>query len=131
MRRSSGPDLTGWTIAARYFDPGAYIKPGLPVVRIISTMGLRVRFALPEEETAAATMQASVDVFLDDGKRMIGRVEQIAPNEPASRTLFVEASLQTETTAAERAVWRVGSSRVSFSAEDGRAVAELERHRWE
>jgi RND family efflux transporter MFP subunit len=104
-------------IAARYFDPGAYIKPGLPVLRVISTMGVRVRFALPEEESSVAAMQAVVDVVLDDGKRMTGRVEQIAPEiEPASRTLFVEASLRTtETSAVERAVLAGRVVRVSFA----------------
>lgn len=107
-------------VSARYLDSGAFVRPGAPVLRIISTKGLRVRFAIPEEQVKSAALNKPIDVSLDDGRTMNGLVEQIAPEiEASSRTLFIEASLNdgSGSTAEQRAVLAGRVVRVQFHSQ--------------
>lgn len=79
-------------VAARYADPGTYVRAGQPVVRIISSAELRVRFAVPEEH--ATRIRAGLTyVAVLDGREIRATVSAIAPEvEPASRTIFVDGT---------------------------------------
>jgi RND family efflux transporter MFP subunit len=81
------------TVAVRYVDTGAAVTRGTPIVRLIGTADLRVRFAVPEERAAmlkvAMPLQIHVDGFATPYQ---GEVEKIAPEvEAASRMIFAEA----------------------------------------
>lgn len=98
-----------------FIDAGTHLKPGTPVVRVMSTAGLRVRFAVPEESTARAKVNALLDVVVDETRHLGARVEKIAPEiEPASRTLFVEATITSGTSEEERAVLAGRVAHVAF-----------------
>lgn len=80
-------------VAARYADPGTFVRPGQAVLRIIATTDLHVRFAVPEERGKKVAASTKVRVLVDD-KVLDATVSAIAPEvEPASRTVFVDASL--------------------------------------
>ncbi|MBS2017646.1 MAG: HlyD family efflux transporter periplasmic adaptor subunit [Deltaproteobacteria bacterium] len=80
-------------VAARYADPGTFVRPGQAVLRIIATTDLHVRFAVPEERSKHVVTSAKV-IVLVDGKVIEASVSAVAPEvEPASRTVFVDASL--------------------------------------
>lgn len=83
-------------VALRYLDPGAVVRPGTPVVRIISAQDLLVRFAVPPEEAAALAVGQRVQVRLEALPLVLeGAVEQVAPEvDSASLTVFVEAGLE-------------------------------------
>jgi RND family efflux transporter MFP subunit len=82
------------TVVARYADVGSLIHKGAPIVRMIESGELRVRFAIPEESAnAVATGDA---VRIDAGELALGGVvEKVNPEiEAASRMVFAEASLE-------------------------------------
>jgi RND family efflux transporter MFP subunit len=81
-------------VTGRYGDPGAYVKAGDPIVRIIATGGMLVRFAVPEDAIGSVKVKDRVRIALDT-TALDGQVERISPEvEPASRTVFVEAQVE-------------------------------------
>ncbi|MBX3187581.1 MAG: HlyD family efflux transporter periplasmic adaptor subunit [Labilithrix sp.] len=81
-------------VAARYGDVGAFVRPGQPVLRIIATSDLRVRFAVSEEQARKVAVGHAITVSVDE-RLLSAVVETVAPEvEPASRTVFVEGSLR-------------------------------------
>ena len=88
------------TIAARFVDPGASVTSATPVVRLVGTRSLFVRFAVQESEVALLsagralrieTVGESAAVVLD------GKVDKIAPEiDAASRMVVVEATIEGE-----------------------------------
>ena len=80
-------------VAARYADPGTFVRPGQAVIRIIATTDLHVRFAIPEERSKKVGASTKVTVLVDD-RVLDATVSAVAPEfEPSSRTVFVDASL--------------------------------------
>ena len=81
-------------VAARYADVGTYVRPGMPVLRIISSSELKVRFAVPEEE--AKRIRAGLTyVTVLDGRNIQATVSAVSPEvEPASRMVFVDGTVQ-------------------------------------
>src|SRR5262249_1882028 len=74
-------------VAARYADPGAYLHAGDPVARVLGSGGLRVRFAIAEQD-ALQLKQGRAITCAFDGGQLKGTVEQVAPEvEPSSRTI--------------------------------------------
>jgi RND family efflux transporter MFP subunit len=82
-------------IAARYVDPGTNVTPAAPIVRLISTGDLFVRFAVPEGKIGSLTIGASVRVRAGEGSAVLhGSIDNIAPEIATdSRMLIVEAEL--------------------------------------
>jgi RND family efflux transporter MFP subunit len=82
-------------IAARYADPGGTVRPATPVVRLVSTRDLFVRFAVPEGRAGAVAVGGAVRVRTGEGRPGLeGSVERVAPEiDAASRMVFVEARL--------------------------------------
>jgi len=85
------------SIARRYVDAGATLELGRPVVQLISDARL-VRFAVPEERSAALRLGAAVRVaFADEGLNVTGEVTAIAPEiDAGTRLVFAEARLAPE-----------------------------------
>jgi len=79
-------------VVARYVDAGGSVRQGAPVVRLLETGELRVRFAMPEDvDDPAIGTPVHVTVA---GQTVQGIVEKVAPEvDAASRMIFAEASL--------------------------------------
>lgn len=87
------------TVALRYLDPGATVVPGTPLVRLITSDELLVRFAAPPEDAARLEAGDPVEIVLETSEtRVTGRVAQVAPEiDSASQMIFVEARLDEAT----------------------------------
>ena len=83
------------TVAARYLDPGAMVHAGSPVIHLMRSEDLWVRFAAPEERRVTMPVGASVSVHLEGLPGVIpGTIAHIAPGvDSMSREVVVEAKL--------------------------------------
>jgi RND family efflux transporter MFP subunit len=110
-------------VTARYVSPGATVTRSTALVRLISADDLWVRFAVPEEESVAATIRAglAVTIKVDDVEaELAGQVEKVAPEvDPASRMIVVEA----------RVVLPAGTSRQALSGRVARVRVVAEEPR--
>lgn len=79
-------------VIARYVDAGASVHQGTPVVRLLESGDLRVRFAMPEDVDEPAVGTA---VRIDVAEQTLhGIVDKVAPEiDAASRMIFAELSL--------------------------------------
>ena len=84
------------TVAARYLDAGAAVRPGTPVISLIRPEDLWVRFAVPEIEQPHARIGAVVDFQFEGSTVSIpGVIEYVSPSIHAtSEELLVEARLK-------------------------------------
>jgi RND family efflux transporter MFP subunit len=87
------------TVAARYIEPGATVHVGSPVINLMRSEDLWVRFAVPEEIRLTLPVGASVSVRLAGLPEVIpGTIAHIAPGvDTMSREVVVEAKLQVPT----------------------------------
>jgi RND family efflux transporter MFP subunit len=83
------------TVAARYLDPGAMVHVGSPVINLMRSEDLWVRFAAPEDRRVSMPVGASVGVHLEGLPGVIpGTIAHIAPGvDSMSREVVVEAKL--------------------------------------
>jgi len=83
------------TVSLRYLDPGATVLAGSPVVRLLSTEELLVRFAVPPESVESLELGDTVEVAIEDAEmRSPATVLHISPEiDGPSRMVFVEARL--------------------------------------
>ena len=80
-------------VAARYADVGSLVGKGAPIVRIIESGELRVRFAIPEERANALAVGDPVRIVAG-AETLTGVVEKLNPEiDAAARMIFAEASL--------------------------------------
>jgi RND family efflux transporter MFP subunit len=84
------------TVAARYLDSGAAVRPGTPVISLIRPEDLWVRFAVPEVEQPQARIGTAVDFQLEGSPVPIpGLIEYVSPSIHAtSEEVLVEARLK-------------------------------------
>lgn len=84
------------TVAARYLGPGTVVSPGTPIVRIIRSNDLGLRFAVPADRARDLRVGVPVQIVLDVGAQVLrGTVEQFAPEvDPVSGMIVAEAGLQ-------------------------------------
>jgi RND family efflux transporter MFP subunit len=83
------------TVAARYKGPGSLVGPAIPILRIIQSSDLCVRFAIPVDalRTIKVGMPVNIDVETLHAT-LEGKVENLAPEvDAASQMLYAEASL--------------------------------------
>lgn len=81
------------TVAQRMRDAGNRIEAGMPIVRIVSTGGMRLRFAVPPQLAKLAVVGARVNVTIEtiDGA-LTATVKQVTPSlDAASGMIIVEA----------------------------------------
>ena len=83
-------------VSERYAAVGAVVGRNSPIIRLVGTEDLRVRFAVPEKEARSVTLGIKVRVGLGpSASPVFGMVEHLSPEiDPASRSLFVEARLE-------------------------------------
>lgn len=80
------------TVAQRHLDAGAAVAPGVPVVRLITSQDLLVRFAVPPDLANDLQPGNEVTLLLDGGGDSRAVVERVAPEVDApSQRIFVEA----------------------------------------
>lgn len=86
------------TVSVRYLDPGARLVAGMPVVRLINSDELLVRFAVPPTEVDELDLGDRIDVEVGDaGLETRAIIEHIAPEiDGPSQRIFVEARLGAE-----------------------------------
>jgi RND family efflux transporter MFP subunit len=84
------------TVAARYLDPGAIVRPGTPIVRLISAGSFVVRFAVPPEQSSRLRLGAPIAFRSATlGADVPGAISQISPQvDTASQMVFAEAELK-------------------------------------
>lgn len=86
-------------VAACHLDEGARVRAGEPLVRLISTGGLWVRFAVPSSESGWLAVGARVVAVPGGSEAGAGtgwsaEVRRVAPEiDPATDMVFAEASL--------------------------------------
>jgi RND family efflux transporter MFP subunit len=82
-------------VTARYVDPGASVTRGTPVVRLVSSEELWVRFAVPEDQGPHLATGRPVEVRIKElGLALPGLIEKISPEvDSASRMIIAEARL--------------------------------------
>src|SRR5690606_6798603 len=83
------------TVSIRYADPGALVTRGAPVVRLIASDELWVRFAVPAEEAERYRVGDPVSVVLEpDDQQAEAVVRRIAPDlDPVTQMVLAEAEL--------------------------------------
>lgn len=83
------------TVAARYLDPGAMVHAGSPVIHLMRSEDLWVRFAAPEDRRVTIPVGAKVSVHLEGLPGVIpGTITHIAPGvDTMSQEVVVEAKL--------------------------------------
>jgi RND family efflux transporter MFP subunit len=108
------------TVAARYLDPGATVRAESPVINMMRSDDLWVRFAAPEETRATMPVGSTIRVHLEGLNAVIpGMIEHTAPGvDPMSREVVIEAKLHVP--AARRGQIKPGLS--------GYVVATSEQH---
>ncbi len=81
------------TVSDRYLDPGATVQTGTPIVRLITSDELIVRFAVPGNEAALLAVGQDVDVVIKTlGVTITATIQHIRPElDPAAQMIIVEA----------------------------------------
>lgn len=89
------------TVAMRFVEPGDLIRPGLPIVRLISSDDLLLRFAMPPDEATRLSPGRPVVATLEtSGREVVAAVRDVAPEVDAgSLMIFVEATVTSESAA--------------------------------
>jgi len=84
------------TVAARYLDPGATVHSGTPVINLMRSEDLWVRFAVSGEQRATIRIGSTLGLRLTGLNVMIpGVIEHIAPGVDAvSQEVVIEAKLK-------------------------------------
>lgn len=85
------------TVAARLTDPGSNVRRGDPLVRLITSDELLIRFAVPPDYSRLLEIgQPVIARSTDGGHEFSGRISHIAPAlDTPSQMIFVEAELVT------------------------------------
>lgn len=83
-------------VSERYLDPGSMAGPTTPLIRLISSEELRVRFAVPEENVGSVALGMAIRAEVTALNVILsGVIENIAPEvDIASRHVFAEARVE-------------------------------------
>jgi RND family efflux transporter MFP subunit len=84
-------------VVERWVDAGGRVTGGTPLVRLLRTGPLQVRFAIPEEQLGEVRPGTPVGLELSSqGRTLPGHVERVAPEvDAASRMVFALATFDT------------------------------------
>jgi RND family efflux transporter MFP subunit len=84
------------TVAARYLDPGATVRSGTPIISLIRSEDLWVRFAVPETRQDAMHIGSLIDFQADGSSAAIrGVIEYVSPSiTTMSQEFLAEARLK-------------------------------------
>lgn len=94
-------------VALHYVKPGGQVTEGSPIMRVISSDELFVKFAIPTDQTERVLVGAKLDIEIDArGQKLTaeGVVQRIAPElDPIAQMIFAEADLTGEKSSALQA----------------------------
>jgi RND family efflux transporter MFP subunit len=82
-------------VATRTIDPGAFVRPGTPVVSVVDRNTIRMTFDVPESDFDVVTPGAPVKILVvATGKTINGGISRRSPSaDPDTRTVHVEVDL--------------------------------------
>jgi RND family efflux transporter MFP subunit len=82
-------------VSIRSIDPGAFVRPGTPIVTIVDRDVVRMTFEVPESDFGAVAEKTPVSIrVLATGKTVVGAVSRRSPAaDPETRTVHVEVDL--------------------------------------
>ena len=83
------------TVAQRYVGAGSVAGALTPILRVIQSEDLHVRFAVPVDQSREVSIGEPISIQVETlSAPLAGEIENISPEvEPASQMLFVEARL--------------------------------------
>ncbi|MEO6953174.1 MAG: efflux RND transporter periplasmic adaptor subunit [Polyangia bacterium] len=109
-------------IADRYADPGAYVRPGNPVVTVIDRRKVRISGDVPESDFTVVAPDTSVKIEVQaSGAKMEAKISRRAPSaDESTRTVHFEidvanADLALPTGTTARLTIAVGTARPATS----------------
>lgn len=79
-------------VSDRFVDPGAYVRPGDPLIHIVDRSTVRVTADAPESDFAVVTPGALVSISVEStGQQIQGRISRRSPAaDPVTRTVHFE-----------------------------------------
>lgn len=84
-------------VSRRYLNPGTFVQPGTPIIRLVEAGPLRIRFWVPEEELAGVRPGVKVEISTQSTGDAVftGRVTRLSGEvNRQNRTVSVEGILQ-------------------------------------
>lgn len=113
-------------VSLRYVDPGATAKQGQPVVHVINTQELRLRFAVPGDCKATFVAGDRIRVELEgvEGEAVFATLGQVAPAlEPSTKMYMHQAMIEVPARLAEQVrAGQVGRVRLLDSQDSSAAT---------
>lgn len=106
-------------VAIRYVDRGWHVGPVVPIVRLVRTSPLKLRFAVPAAESSRMKVGVPIVALLDEvGLTLDGVIEAIAPEiDAASQFHVVEAVLNMPNAVASATTLPGRVARVTIASE--------------
>lgn len=82
-------------IATRTIDPGAFVRPGTPVVSVVDRNTVRMTFDVPESDFEVVAPGTPVKILVvATGKTVVGSIARRSPSaDPDTRTVHAEVDL--------------------------------------
>ncbi len=82
-------------VSERYVDPGAFVRPGNPLVSVIDRSTVRIIGDAPEDDFAVVAPGTDVDITVPaTGAKLVGKVSRRAPAaDDSTRTVHFEIDL--------------------------------------
>ncbi|HUS32514.1 MAG TPA: efflux RND transporter periplasmic adaptor subunit [Kofleriaceae bacterium] len=82
-------------VSLRYVEPGGRVEEGKPIVRVISSDELFVKFAIPSEQAGRISPGDVVDVVIEGrDDKLAAKVKTVAPElDPVAQMIVAEAEL--------------------------------------
>jgi membrane fusion protein, multidrug efflux system len=82
-------------ISVRSIDPGAFVRPGTPIVTLVERNTVRMTFEVPEGDFEAVAQETPVSIhLLATSKKIGGAIARRSPAaDPDTRTVHVEVDL--------------------------------------
>lgn len=84
----------GGKVALRYVEEGARVTEGQPILRLISSSELFVKFAIPGDDARKLTTGDAIEIRFDGKPARAGTVKSVAPElDPIAQMIVAEAEL--------------------------------------
>jgi membrane fusion protein, multidrug efflux system len=82
-------------VGSRTIDPGAFVRPGTPLVSVVDRSTVRMTFDVPEDDFAIVAPTAPLSIrLLATGRTLAGTISRRSPSaDPDTRTVHVEVDL--------------------------------------
>ena len=88
------------TVGERYLDPGAFVQPGTPIIRLVKSGPLRIRFWVPEGQLSLVELGLSFQLTtqITGSRTFTGKVKRLSGEvNRSNRTVAVEGVMSEST----------------------------------